>query len=89
MVAFSHYNNISAQLPINPTTGKIEADDVKEQAKQCLTNIQAIVESINQKMEDVLKITVYLKKMVDMGAVNEVYATFFKKLSSYPYNSTS
>lgn len=77
-VAFSHYNNISAQLPINPATGKIEAGDVKEQAKQCLINIKAIVESINQEMDDVLKITVFLKNIADIDAVNNVYATFFQ-----------
>ena len=32
-VAFSHYNNISAQLPIDPKTGKMIAGGVKEQKK--------------------------------------------------------
>src|SRR5699024_3203493 len=31
-VAFSHYNNVSAQLPIDPKSGKIVAGGVKEQA---------------------------------------------------------
>ncbi len=35
-VAFSHYNNISAQLPIEPKTGKLISNEVKEQALQCL-----------------------------------------------------
>ena len=38
-VAFSHYNNLSAQLPIEPRSGKIVAGGVKEQATQCLNNI--------------------------------------------------
>ena len=42
-VAFSHYNNVSAQLPIDPATGKIKTGDIKEQAKQCLKNIKAIL----------------------------------------------
>ena len=77
-VAFSHYNNFSAQLPIDPKTGKLIAGGVKEQAKQCLTNIKAIVESIDHVMDDVVKITVYLKNIGDIDAVNEVYKTFFK-----------
>ncbi len=77
-VAFSHYNNISAQLPVDPKTGKIVAGDVKEQTKQCLTNIKAIVESIDHVMDDVVKITIYLKDISDIDAVNEVYKTFFQ-----------
>jgi reactive intermediate/imine deaminase len=77
-VAFSHYNNISAQLPIDPKSGKIVGNNVKEQAKQCLENIKAIVESINHVMDDVVKITIFLKNFSDIEAVDEVYKTFFQ-----------
>jgi len=76
-VAFSHYNNLSAQLPIDPKSGEIVAGGVKEQAKQCLKNIKAIVESIDQAMNDVIRITVFLKNISDIDAVDEVYKTFF------------
>ncbi len=76
-VAFSHYNNISAQLPVDPKTGKIIAGGAKEQAKQCLANIKAIVESIDHVMDDAVKITVFLKNISDIDAVDEVYTTFF------------
>lgn len=78
-VAFSHYNHLSAQLPIVPETGEIVADDVKVQATQCLKNIKAIVESINHTMEDVVKVNIFLKNIEDIEAVNSVYATFFTK----------
>jgi len=77
-VAFSHYNNFSAQLPIDPKTGEIVSGGIKEQAKQCLTNIQAIVESIGHVMDDAVKLTVFLKNISDTEAVDEVYKTFFK-----------
>ncbi|KLV09080.1 endoribonuclease L-PSP [Photobacterium aquae] len=79
-VAFSHYNNFSAQLPVDPKTGAIVVGDVKDQAKQCLANIQAIVESIGHVMDDVVKINVFLKDIKDMEAVDAVYATFFDNL---------
>mgnify|MGYP006415551643 FL=1 len=41
-VAYSHYNNLSAQLPIDPKSGKLVAGGVKEQAEQCFKNIKAI-----------------------------------------------
>ncbi|NNK95730.1 MAG: reactive intermediate/imine deaminase [Desulfobacterales bacterium] len=76
-VAFSHYNNISAQLPVDPKTGEILAGGVKEQAKQCLANIKAIVESIDHVIDDVVRINIFLKNISDIDAVDEVYATFF------------
>jgi len=76
-VAFSHYNNLSAQLPIDPKSGKIVAGGVKEQAGQCLKNIKAIVESIDHAMSDVIRITVFVKNIKDVDAVDEVYKTFF------------
>lgn len=85
-VAFSHYNNFSAQLPIDPKTGNIVSNDIKEQTKQCLTNIQAIVESIGHVMDDTVKLTVFLKNISDIEVVDEVYKTFFK--SNLPTRTT-
>ena len=79
-VAFSHYNNISAQLPIDPKTGHVVAGDIKQQAKQCLENIKAIVESIDHVMDDVVKIHVFVKNIDDLALIDEVYATFFPNL---------
>ena len=76
-VAFSHYNHISAQLPIDAKTGNLVAGGIKEQTAQCMDNIKAIVESINHAMSDAVKVNVFLKNMADIEAVNEVYATYF------------
>ncbi|MFJ7973209.1 RidA family protein [Psychrobacillus sp. NPDC096389] len=76
-VAFSHYNHLSAQLPLDPKTGKLVAGGVKEQAEQCLTNIKAIVESIDHVMEDIVKVNIFVKNIADMDAVDEAYKTFF------------
>ena len=76
-VSFSHYNNLSAQLPIDPKTGRLVAGGVKEQAGQCLKNIKAILESIDVPIDDIVKINIFLKNLSDIEAVNEVYSTFF------------
>lgn len=78
-VAFSHYNNISAQLPVDPKTNEIVAGGIKEQADQCLRNIKAIVESIDHVMDDVVKINVFAKNISDIEVINEVYSTFFQE----------
>ena len=76
-VAFSHYNHFSAQLPIDPKTGKLVAGGVKEQAEQCLNHIKAIVESTDHVMDDVVRVCIYVKNIADMEAVDEVYKKFF------------
>ena len=76
-VAFSHYNNISAQLPIDPVSNQIVVGGVAEQAAQCLKNIKAVLTSIDVPFDDIVKVTVFLKNLSDIDAVNEVYTRFF------------
>ena len=76
-VAFSHYNNLSAQLPVDPKTDKLVAGGIKEQAEQCFKNIKVIVDSIDHVMSDIVRITVFVKDIKDVDAVEEVYKTFF------------
>ncbi|WP_373953790.1 RidA family protein [Vibrio pomeroyi] len=79
-VAFSHYNNFSAQLPVDPKTGEVVIGDIKDQAAQCLNNIKAIVESIDHVMDDVVKINVFVKNISDIDAIDEVYKSFFQNI---------
>ncbi|MEG0294346.1 RidA family protein [Enterococcus sp.] len=76
-VAFSHYNHLSAQLPIDAKTGELVATDIKAQTTQSLSHIQSIVESIDHVLADVVKVNIYVTNMADMAIVDEVYATFF------------
>ena len=78
-VAFSHYNHISAQLPLDPITGDIIVGGVKEQTAQCLKNIKAIVEGVGHVLSDVVKINIVLKNIEDINVVDEVYKEFFPK----------
>ncbi len=77
-VAFSHYNYISAQLPVRSTMDKVVADDVRAQATQCLKNIEAIVQSIDKTMDDVVKINIYLKNIEDIKAIDSIYVGAFQ-----------
>jgi reactive intermediate/imine deaminase len=76
-VAFSHYNHISAQLPLDPVTNEIVVGGLREQANQCLKNIQNIVESVNHGMADIVKVNIALKNIQDIQAVDEIYLKFF------------
>ena len=75
-VAFSHYNNISAQLPLD-LSGKLIDGTVAEQTAQCLAYVKAIVESVDHAVEDIVKVHVYLAAIADLAAMNEAYVAFF------------
>lgn len=68
---------ISGQLPIDPATGAFVSNDVKEQTRQALENVKAILEAAGYTFRDVVKSTVLLKDITDFAAMNEVYATYY------------
>ncbi len=70
---------ISGQIPIDPKTGKLVSEDVKEQTKQVFENIGAILLEAGLSYENIVKATVYLTDMNDFAAMNEVYASYFVK----------
>ncbi|MBQ9550147.1 MAG: RidA family protein [Lachnospiraceae bacterium] len=70
---------VSGQLPVDPATGEFAGDDIKTQTKQSLTNIENILKAAGGGMGDVVKTTVLLSDIGDFGAMNEVYAEFFKE----------
>lgn len=67
----------SGQIPIDPATGSFVEGGVKEQARQSLTNVKAILEEAGLTLDNVVKTTVFLADMNDFADVNAVYAEFF------------
>jgi len=77
---------LSGQIPLDPDKGELVKGDIDRQTKQVLENIKGVLESQKLGMEDVVKITIFLKDIENFGRVNEVYSTYFK--SSPPARST-
>ena len=75
----------SGQIPIDPTTGAFVEGDIKEQTRQSLTNVRAILEEAGLTMRNVVKTTVFMADMGDFAEMNSVYAEFF----SNPYPARS
>jgi 2-iminobutanoate/2-iminopropanoate deaminase len=68
---------VSGQIPIDPATGSFVAGGIAEQTKQSLENLKAILTAGGSSIEQVVKVTVYLKNIADFAAMNEVYAAVF------------
>jgi len=67
----------AGQLGMDPTTGKLVAGGVEAQARQALTNLQAVLEAAGTSLDRAVKVTVFLGDIQDFKAVNGVYAQFF------------
>jgi len=77
---------LSGQIPLDPKTGELVKGDIRQQTKQVLENIKGVLESQKLGMENVVKVTLFLKDIGNFNQVNEVYATYFQ--SSFPARST-
>ena len=69
----------SGQIPIDPATGVFVEGGIKEQTRQSLTNVQAVLQEAGLTMGNVVKTTVFLADMNDFADMNSVYATFFSE----------
>src|SRR5258708_39833300 len=75
----------SGQIGDDPATGTLVSDDVQEQTRQILRNIQAILKEAGTDLDHVLKMTCYLTDITDFAAFNEAYREFFP--GSFPARS--
>ncbi len=68
---------ISGQVPIDPETGKIIEGGIKEQTRQVMENIKAILKAAGYTFNNVVKSTCLLDDMENFAAMNEIYAEYY------------
>lgn len=67
---------VSGQLPINPATGELP-DDMLEQMRLCLENIEAIAIAAGTSLSKTVKTTVLVTDLSRFSEFNEVYGKAF------------
>tara|TARA_X000001036_G_scaffold130415_1_gene123289 strand:+ start:500 stop:889 length:390 start_codon:yes stop_codon:yes gene_type:complete len=72
---------ISGQIPLDPSTMEIVSDDFTRQVEQVLVNLKAVANEASCSLDDIVKITVYLKNLEDFQSVN----TAMSKMFTEPY----
>jgi 2-iminobutanoate/2-iminopropanoate deaminase len=77
---------VSGQIPLNPKTGNLEIASIEEATHRVMLNIQALLESANMQMKDIVKCSIFLKDMADFSVVNEIYSSYFEGI--YPARET-
>ena len=75
----------SGQIALN-SSGELIKGGIKEQTRQVLENLKAVLEEAGASLDSVVKTTIFLDDMEDFQAVNEVYGEYFG--SNRPARST-
>ncbi len=69
---------VSGQIPFVPETMELVSEDVKEQTRQSLKNLLAVIEEAGYSLGDVVKTTIFINDMNEFALINEVYGEIFK-----------
>ncbi len=70
---------LAGQVPIVPETRELHTGTFSEQCHLVLKNINAILEAAGSSLNDVVKVTIFLKNMEDFGDLNTIYSEYFNE----------
>ena len=70
---------VSGMLAIGPAGETLAPGDVRAQTRHVLEAIRAVVEAAGGTMADIAMNQIFIKRLADYAAVNEVYAEYFPK----------
>jgi reactive intermediate/imine deaminase len=76
---------VSGQGPVDPDSGEVVSEDIREQTAQTLENVSAILDAGGSSLDRVVKSTVFVTDMSTYDAVNDVYAEYVNE--PYPARS--
>lgn len=68
---------VSGTAPVDPSTGTITASTIQGQTRQCLLNIQAILEEAGSSLDKLASATVVLAEEDDFAGMNEEWIKWF------------
>ena len=76
----------SGQIPLDPATGALVEGDISAQARRAFENLKAVCEAAGGRMEDIVRVGLYLTDLSQFAAVNAVMGEYFAQ--PYPARST-
>jgi len=86
-VSFNNTLYLAGQIPLDPATGQLVADDFETQLSQIFQNILSVLQAAGSDFGKVLKLTVYLSHFdQDYPKVDSVMSQFF--VAPFPARTT-
>lgn len=77
---------ISGQLGLDPKTGELVSDNFEAQVRQCFTNLEAVVTAAGGKLDQLVKLNLFLTDLSKFASVNAIMAEVIPE--PYPARST-
>ncbi len=68
---------VSGTAPTDPVTGAMKGITVQDQTRQCLTNIEAILEAAGSSLDKIVSVTIVLADEDDFAGMNEEWLKWF------------
>jgi len=68
---------VSGQLGLDPETGEMKGADLDSQARQALSNLQAVLKAAECDLSHVTAVDVYLTDMNNFAEFNAIYESYF------------
>ena len=72
---------LSGQIPLQPKTMQVVAEDMQGQIRQVFENLQAVAQAAGGSLDKFVKLNIFLTDLSHFPLVNEVMSEFF----SQPY----
>lgn len=77
---------LSGQIPLDPQTGEVVSGGFEAQVHQAFRNLQAVVEASGGRLDQVVRLGLYLTDLGQFAVVNSIMAEYFQ--APYPARST-
>lgn len=68
---------VSGQVPLDPATGQLVSGSFEDRVRQCIHNVQAVLEAAGLTLDHVVKTTVFLTDMANFSRMNAVYGEYW------------
>lgn len=69
----------SGQIAINSKSGELVINNIKDETKQVMENLKAVLNSANLDFKNIVKTSIFITSMNDFNDINDVYGSFFEK----------
>ena len=77
-ISYDNMIFVSGQIPLNPKNGSLVNSGIREETKQVMENLKAILYEANFQINDIVKTSIFLKSMENFSEVNEEYGKYFE-----------
>lgn len=68
---------VSGQGPFDPATNEVVGSTIQEQTRQCLRNVEAILQAAGSSLEQIVSATIIFRDESDFAGINEEWVRWF------------